>query len=306
MLIRINFNFIMKKVFYIMLFLCGQQVVAQNYVDLLKFHYSPTPNNQFVDTNGNANLSEIGIDITLPLKINEKTAIITGVFWEDISTKLAPTADQISFSTFNLRVGINQKHGEKWSGTYLLLPKISSDLKNIDSKHYQIGFLGLLKRSYSTNKNYSLGLYYNNELFGPFFVPLIGFYRKTKKLEFNFTLPIWADINYAFHKKISIGATFSAFVRSYFLGEFGSSYVVKKNNELFAYLQYNLGKNILLQGKIGHSIGRSFRAYAENDKVDWGLSAFRFGDERIPLNPDFKDGLVFNFRFIYRFHLGSE
>lgn len=296
----------MKKILYIILFFCWQQSNAQDYIDLMKFYYSPTPTNNFVDTTGDAHLSEIGVDITLPLKLNDKTTIVTGVFWEDITTQLAPEINRISFSTFNLRIGLNQKHSEKWSGTYLLLPKISSDLKNIDNRHFQMGFLGLLKRNYSVKKNYSLGLYYNHELFGPFFVPLIGFYRKTNKLEFNFTLPIWADINYAFHKKISIGATFSAFVRSYFLGEFGNSYVVKKNNELFAYLQYNLGKNILLQGKIGHSIGRSFRAYSENDKVDWGISAFRFGDDRSPLNPDFKDGFVFNFRFIYRFHLGSE
>lgn len=278
---------------------------SQEYIDLIKFHYSPTPKNNFVDTIGKAPLSEVGVDLTLPIKINDSLAIITGVFWENINTQLAPEIEKTTVSTFNLRVGINKKHNEKWSGTYLLLPKISSDLKDVNKNHFQLGLLGLLKRSYSAKKSYSLGLYYNQELFGPFFVPLLGIYRKTEKWEINFTLPIWADINYSINKKFSVGTTFSAFVRSYYLGE-DDSYLVKKNNELFGYLQYNLTKSVLLQAKVGHSIGRSFRAYSEDEKVDVGVSAFRFGDDREQLNPDFKDGLVFNFRMIYRFDLSGN
>ncbi|PKP45024.1 MAG: hypothetical protein CVT95_09755 [Bacteroidetes bacterium HGW-Bacteroidetes-12] len=277
---------------------------SQEYIDLLKFHYAATPKNNFVDTNDKAPLSEVGIDLTLPLKINNSLTIITGLFWENINTQLAPETEEISISTLNIRIGINKKHSEKWSGTYLLLPKISSDLKDIDKNHFQLGFLGLLKRTHSATKNYSVGLYYNQELFGPFFVPLLGLYRKTEKWEFNITLPIWADINYSISNRISAGATFSAFVRSYYLGNY-DNYVVKKNNELFGYLQYKLNRSILFQAKIGYSIGRSFRAFPKNEKIDLGISAFRFGDNRKKLNSDFEDGLVFNFRMIYRFDLSN-
>lgn len=277
---------------------------SQEYIDLIKFNYAATPKNNFIDTSGKAPLSEIGLDLTLPLKINDSLAIVTGVFWENINTQLAPETENTTISTFNLRIGINKKHSEKWSGTYLFLPKISSDLKNITKNHFQLGFLGLLKRTHSATKNNSIGLYYNQELFGPFFVPLLGLYRKTEKWELNITLPIWADINYSINKKISVGTTFSAFVRSYYLGNY-NSYVVKKNNELFGYLQYKLTKSVLLQAKVGYSIGRSFRVFEKNDKVDAGVSAFRFGDNREQLNTDFENGLVFNFRFIYRFSLSN-
>lgn len=275
---------------------------SQEYIDLLKFHYTATPKNNFIDTTGKAPLSEIGLDLTLPLKINDSLAIVTGVFWENINTQLAPDVENTTISTFNLRVGINKTHSKKWSGTYLLLPKISSDFKDINKNHFQLGFLGLLKRTHSPTKNYSVGLYYNQELFGPFFVPLLGLYRKTEKWEFNITLPIWADINYSISNKISAGATFSAFVRSYYLGKY-DNYVVKKNNELFGYLQYKLTKATLIQAKVGYSIGRSFRVFEKNDKVDVGVSAFRFGDNREQLNSDFENGLVINFRFIYRFSI---
>ncbi len=290
------------KFIVIVVLLSTISTYAQEYIDLIKFHYSPTPKNSFVDTTGKAPLSEMGLDLTLPLKINDSLAIITGVFWENITTQLAPEAENTIISTFNLRVGINKKHSAKWSGTYLLLPKISSDLKSVNENHFQLGFLGLLKRTHSATKNYSVGLYYNQELFGPFFVPLLGLYRKTEKWEFNITLPIWADINYSISNRISAGATFSAFVRSYYLGQY-DNYVVKKNNELFGYLQYKLTKTILIQAKAGYSIGRSFRAFPKDEKVDVGVSAFRFGDNRQQLNPDFENGLVINVRFIYRFSL---
>lgn len=279
---------------------------SQDYIDLIKFHYSTTPSNNFENNFGETKLSEIGIDATLPLKINDSLTIITGIFAENIQTKLAPFSNEITLSTLNLRVGINKKYNQKWSGTYLLLPKISSDFNNFGSKHFQVGALGLLKYTKTKLSNYSVGLYYNTELFGPFFVPLIGAYHKSKnnKLEINLTLPILADINYKLNNWLTSGVNFSAIVRSYYLGN-SNAYVVKKNNELFGYLQFNLKSSLIFQTKIGYSIGRSFRVYNDDDKVDAAISAFRFGDDRQQLNTDFEDGLVVNFRFIYRFSLSN-
>lgn len=290
---------------FILLFL-SKHCVAQDYIDLIKVYYSPTPANNFDNKLGETNLSEVGIDVTFPLKINDSLAIITGIFAENIQTKLFPFANETTLSTINLRVGINKKYNQKWSGTYLLLPKISSDFNKFNSNHFQIGALGLVKYTKTTFTNYSIGLYYNSELFGPFFVPLFGAYHKSKnnKLEINLTLPIWADINYKLNNWLTSGVNFSAFVRSYYLGN-SNAYVVKRNNELFGYLQFNLKQSLIFQTKIGYSIGRSFRVYNDDDKVDVGVSAFRFGDDRQQLNTDFEDGLVFNFRFIYRFSLSN-
>jgi len=277
---------------------------AQNYVDLAKLHYSITPENSFDSIPGNTTVEDFGADITLPIKLNDDNIIITGLVLEKIKARFHPLANYQTISTINLKAGFNKKHSEKWSGTYMLLPKLSSDLKKITEKDFQLGALILMKYTKKENLKYNLGAYYNQELFGPFIVPLFGLYYKSpnKKFETNITLPIWADMNYNMVNWLTIGTNFVAGVRSYNLSE-NNSYVVKKTNEVFGYLQFNISKSLLIQTKTGYSIGRSYRVYNSGDKTDLGISAFRFGDNRTILNPDFKDGLIFRIRLLYRFNI---
>lgn len=277
---------------------------CQNYVDLAKFHYATTPENEFDSIDGSGNIIEYGADLTFPVKLNDSNIVLTGLYLEQIKTKFHPLAGVQSISTINIKIGYNKKHSEKWTGTYMLLPKLSSDFKKNSAKNFQLGALVLMKYTKNENLKYNIGAYYNRELFGPFLVPLVGLYYKSPndKFEANMTLPIWADMNYKLSNWLNIGTNFTAYVRSYYLSE-SDAYVVKKTNEIFGYLQFNVTKSILIQTKMGYSIGRSYRVYDQNDKVNLGLSAFRFGDDRTILNPEFNDGVIFKIRLIYRFNL---
>lgn len=295
----------MKSVFFsISFYLLSFVSFGQDYVDLARFHYSNTPQNNFDSIGGSTNVEDFGLDVTLPIQINDSNAFLTGFNIDQIKTKFHPTDNFRTVSSVNLKIGFNKKHSSKWSGTYMFLPKLSSDFKNLGSKDFQFGALALMKYHKKENLKYNIGIYYNGELFGPFIVPLLGIYYKSEngKFEANLTLPIWTDINYKVNNFMKIGANFAAFVRSYHLSE-NAAYIVKKSNDIFGYLQFNLAKSVLLQTKTGYTIGRSYKVYADNDKADLGLSAFRFGDDRTVLNPTFKDGLVFKIRLIYRFHI---
>jgi hypothetical protein len=296
----------MKKRSILSLFFClfSFALFAQDYVDLARFHYSNTPQNNFDSIGGSTQVEDFGLDVTLPLQLNDSNAILTGFALDQITTQLHPLDVYRTVSSATLKVGFNKKHSSKWSGTYLLLPKLASDFKKITRKDFQVGALMLMKYHKKENLNYNIGLYYNAELFGPFVVPLVGLYYKSEngKFEANFTLPIWADVNYKLNKFMKVGVNFAAFVRSYHLSE-DAAYVVKKSNDIFGYLQFSLTKSILLQTKTGYTIGRSYKVYADDDRADFGFSAFRFGDDRTVLNPTFKDGLVFKMRLIYRFYI---
>lgn len=299
----------MKKSLSIFVFLAALifQIKAQDYVDLARFHYASTPQNNFDSLLGTSQVEEFGADILLPIKLNDSNIVLTGLYLEQIKTKLHPLSNPSFISTINLKLGYNKIHSKKWSGTYMFLPKLSSDFKTTSSKNMQFGALVLMKYSKKENLKYSFGSYYNGELFGPFIVPLIGLYYKSpnNKFEINATLPIWADMNFRFNKFLTAGTNFSAFVRSYYLSE-NNAYLVKKTNEVFGYLQFNLTKSILLQTKVGYSVGRSYRAYDEDEQVDLGLSAFRFGDNRTQINPDFSDGVIYRARLIYRYNLNKK
>lgn len=286
---------------------------AQDYVDIAKVFYANTPVNQFDTLTNNTRIEEFGIDLNVPVPLPNGHALLFGFYGERISTKINPVEPNLtSVYTVNPRFGINYQHNEKWTGTYLLLPKLSSDFKSISSPDFQMGALALLKRKKSEHFSWQFGLYYNGELFGPFFVPLFGFYymSPTQKLELNIRLPLAVDANYRLNPWMKTGLEFSAFVRSYHLNEpyqgKTDNYLTKASNEIFAYLHFHLSDQLLLKTKLGYSIGRNYRVYDIQDRVTWGLSAFRFQDDRNQLNADFQDGLVFRADLIYRFQLIAD
>lgn len=300
----------MKQLFLLIFISTSFITNGQDYINLGKFHYANTPVNQFDSATNGTRIQEYGLDLTLPIVLDSTKTIITGLYAESVSTQTAPANSNLTsvYSTM-LKVGMNFKYGDKWDGTYIFLPKISSDFKSIGSADFQYGAYALFKYKKRDNLNYKFGLYYNSELFGPFFVPIIGFYylSKSEKLEMNFNLPISADINYKMNDRVRVGMNFLAFVRTYHLNEpydgNPNNYLTKTTNEIFGYLQFDVTKSLILQTKVGYSIGRNYRVYDIEDRITWGMSAFKFGDDRDQLNPDFSDGLIFRAKLIYRYHL---
>ena len=281
--------------------------VGQNYVDIAKFYYSTTPLNYFENSNSGTHLKELGLDITLPVVINPSDALLTGLIYERIQTKLFADGPVETISVTGLRMGLSKKHSDKWSGTYMLLPKLASDFESIAQRDFQIGAIALMKYTKRENLNYKLGVYYNSELFGSFIVPLFGLYYLSpdKKLEANLTLPFLADINYKLHNRLNVGVNFFGQVRSYHLTEIlctnASGYVVKTTNDIYGYLKFNLSKGLSIQTRVGYSLGRSYKVYDDNDKIAFGSVLLRVGDDRQQLNTDFSNGFVYQATLGYRF-----
>ena len=207
---------------------------------------------------------------------------------------------------------MNINHSEKWTGTYLFMPKLSSDLKKIGRDDFQFGGLVLIDYKKREKFKYRFGLYYNSELFGPYFVPLFGLYYMSDndKFEINATLPVWVDFNYRFATWFRLGTNFSGLTRTFNINEpqfaENGEYLVKQSNEIFLYGQFEFLKSFIIQAKIGYSVGRRYSIYDETDKVGFGLLLFRFDDDRDQLNSEFADGLIFRVRLIYRFSLSDD
>lgn len=300
----------MKKFTILFFSMVSTSVFSQQYIDLGKFHYANTPVNQFDSATQGTRIQEYGLDLTVPIVLDSAKTFITGLYAESVSTQTAPANSNLTsvYSTM-LKVGMNFKYGDKWEGTYIFLPKISSDFKKIGASDFQYGAYALFKYKKHDHLNYKFGIYYNSELFGPFFVPILGFYylNKNEKFEMNFNLPIAADMNYKLKNWVRIGMNFSAFVRSYHLNEpynnNPDNYLTKTTNEIFGYLQFHLTKSVVFQTKVGYSIGRNYRIYDIEDRITWGMSAFKFGDDREKLSTDFSDGMILRARLIYRYNL---
>lgn len=296
-----------KSIFIIFLLLFAGRAYGQKYVDIAKFYYNYSALNYFENSDSGTRIKELGLDITVPVVINPDDAILTGFIYERNQIRLFETEPEETFSVLGLRVGLSKKHSDKWSGTYMLIPKFASDFQGITSKDFQLGAIVLMKYNKNENINYKLGAYYNSEFFGPMFVPLFGLYYLSadKKFETNLTLPFLADANYKLHDRLNIGVNFFGQIRSYHLSQIPESsneaYVVKATNDLYGYLKFNLTKELSLQTRLGYSLGRSYRVYDESDKITLGSVLIRVGDDRQQLNTDFSNGWVYQATLLYRF-----
>ncbi len=282
---------------------------SQQYVDIARITSSITPFNNFDSSATSTRVQENLADITLPIKLNDSLAIVTGFLYENLYAKLSERCSTYtSVHGITLKAGINFIHNERWKSTILFMPKLSSDLEKIENRDVQLGGSVLLKYKKSEYFTWQFGGYYNGDLFGPFFVPFLGLYYKSpnSKFETNVLLPASVDMNYSCTPKFRIGGSFVSFVKTFHVHQqFGSSstsYWNKSTNEIFGYIQVEPTKGLLLQARAGYSIARHFSVYDINDRVDWGLMAFKFGDDRTRLNQWFNDGAIFQIRVIYRFY----
>lgn len=283
---------------------------AQNYVDLVKFEYATTSNNSFEDEEATTSLFEMNGNLTVPIVLNKKTTILSGFAYEQTTASFNPGRDKESLIGITLKLGMNLNHNSKWSGTYMFLPKISSDMKKLGSKDYQLGGVVLMKYAKSDHFNYKFGVYSNAELFGPFLVPIFGFYylSPTEKFEANVLLPLSVDLNYSITNSIRFGLNFKGQVRTYNLNSSvrkeTSRYLTRSTNELYSYIQHSMKNGIQLQVGVGRSIGRSYRMY--NEKVSLGTPLVYFGDNRNQLNTDFSDSWLFKAAIFYRLNLKNN
>ena len=303
----------MRKYLVLVLFLYRLLGFAQNYVDVLHSEYTATPQNTFDSSNQTTDLQKININITTPIKLKNGNAILTGLVYDRVNTSFDPGEKMTPVSSFILKMGMNIKHSDKWSTTFLLLPKLASTFTaTTSSEDFQFGGLVLAKKKKTENLSYKIGAYMNGDQFGPFLVPLFGFYYKKKKLEMDVIVPSYAKINYSLSPKFTAGVNWRATVKSYNLQgpTVNLPAVVKRpfymhhlSNEIAAHVGYEPIKGVIVRGMAGVSLGRSFRVYENDDKIDFGLSLFRFGDDRVPLNTDFANGLFYRAELAYRVYL---
>lgn len=293
-----------------LLFVCFSMTVrAQNYIDIASISYTNTPPNNFEDSILHTNIEELALNLNFPIELNDKSALLLGISTNKTTLALGMGTGNTTLNSLSLNLGIYKKYSKKWSAIYIVLPKIASDKGSIANDDFQFGLFNLFTYTKKENLKYKYGIYANTEKFGLFIVPIIGLYyvSPNKKFETNLTLPITGDFNYTISTKATLGMNFDGLGTTYNLHapiySANKEYVVKTSNELFTYVRFQLSKSIYLKTKLGYAITRSYKVFDANDKIDLGLSAFYFGDNRTQLNQNFATGAIFKAELLYRFHL---
>lgn len=288
-----------------------QLVIAQDYIEIAKVDYGNVYDAGFENDAATTNVTTFDAKITYPIRLSPKTAIITGVDYGRQVSDLLPDGSAIAMQYLRLKAGINIKHSARWSGSYLLLPKLASQDLHTDGDHFFMGGLALLKYQKTNRLQYRMGGYASQEGFGVLVTPLLGLYylSENKNWEITANLPVSADVTYNFNDVLSTGIGFQAPVRSYSLqrsGGVSNLYVQSTTIEIGPYIQHSfLEKSMLIRLQGGYS-SISNEVFEQDDTLPIRLSAFEFNDDRTLLNPEMNGSFFLKVGLTYRFYVEKE
>lgn len=287
-------------------FLCINFIYSQDYVDIVKLSVNNATLGNIED-DYETSVNNTNFELYYPKQLSEKFVLLMGLTAENTRLNLTQGTKRTSLTMTRLNLGFKYQHSEKWSGTYVLLPKIASDFDNIGSNDFQIGALAILDYQYNESSKIKFGLYSSTENHGATLTPIVGLWHRSKDSKFyiNATLPIRMDANYALTKNFSVGSDLLTSIKSYNLSEFNSNAYVQEESIRFAfYAALGLMENsIILRGKIGFDT-TDYGVYDSNEKVGVQVLTFPLStDKRTRGNAEFDSALYLGFDAIYRFDL---
>ena len=277
---------------------------AQNYVDLFELE-SFNSNRVLENSDDQINLTSYNINTIVPLFNGNTSSIALSLNYDNLET--VNQGDKY-FKVFSFATNLvfSKSHNDLLTVRYILMPKIVGNASKTNTKVIQLGFATLANKILNETTNVSYGFVYNNQLFGPFIVPLLGYYTKQNHIEVNVLFPQNIDINYKLKPNIFFGLKFNGKMNSYALESNTldlnqSTYLSVNENQIGSYLDYNY-KNFHLNLFGGYSFMSSYKVFSDQDRTDLSLFMLKFGDNRNQLNDDFKNGFVIKGSVYYRFY----
>lgn len=295
----------MKKILFLFAFLISVSIAsAQDYLDVLKASYHNTTLGN-VDNDEETDVTNANIEMYFPLPITGDITMITGFTYENTRLSLNNSPSRTNLIMTRLNLGVKLDHGNKWSGTYVALPKFASDFNEIGDNDFQMGGLALLEKRYSSKYSLKFGTYISSENFGTTLTPLIGLWYKSKNKKFyiNATLPIRADANYSVSDHFSVGANLITSIKSYNVArEFSNGFYVQEESIRFsAFAAYGfLDDSLILRGRVGLDT-TDYGLYQQGDTIGLQVLTFQVGgDDRNRVNSEFETAPFVGIDLIYR------
>ena len=211
-------------------------------------------------------------------------------------------ASPIVINGFILRTGIVQEVGDAGKLQLLIAPRLMSDFKNLDGNSFQLGAVVSYEKAYSGDFSLGFGGMYNQEFFGPYFVPLILLnWQASDKWFIEGMLPVTAKVHYRVNEGLDVGFNHFGLITTYYLGheDYAGDYMERQSIDLSLFARQRLFGNIFVEGMVGRTFGRGYKQYAGDQKVDFAIPLVTFGDNRTVKNVTFKDGMIFTLKLIF-------
>ena len=157
-----------------------------------------------------------------------------------------------------------------WKYTTVIIPKLNTDFNGKLDQDFQLGAYFIVTRIVNKDLTLRLGIYYNKECFGDFWLPLVGAdWKINDKVQVYGTLPSSLRVEYKLNKHWNIGLNFRAFLRSYRLNANNANdYIWARENQIKFYLERFIYKNIVFSVDIFRSLTYSLSKYESRIQKD--------------------------------------
>jgi len=210
-------------------------------------------------------------------------------------------ASPINVHGIILRTGIVQKVGDAGTLQLLLAPRLMSDFKNMDGNSFQLGALASYAKASSEDFTWGVGGIYNQELFGPYFLPIFLLnWQVSEKWYIEGMIPVTAKVHYRVNEGLDVGFNHFGLTTTYALDHenYAGDYIERFSVDLSLFARQRLFGIFYVEAMAGRTFGRSYKQFAGDDKIDFGIPLVNFGDNRVAKNQTFKDGMIFTLKLI--------
>jgi len=253
--------------------------------------------------------TEIGMlnSLTAGFKVAPKTMIAINLnhFYFNVKDEAEMPVDIASPIKINgiiLRTGIIQQFNNGGKLQLLIAPRLMSDFKNLDGNSFQLGAVASYQNDISEFLNLGFGAMYNQELFGPYLVPIFLLdWQVSERWYIEGMIPVTLKVHYRATEGLDVGFNHFGLITSYALGDenYAGDYMERQSIDLSLFARQRIYKNFFIEGMVGRTVGRSYEQYAGDQTISFGLPLITFGDDRTAKNVTFNDGMIFTLKLIF-------
>jgi hypothetical protein len=273
---------------------------SQPFADVLSANYQ-TFSSTYDSLSGQKNKTDdYFLNFFLPKVFKNGNTLLLRLNGETINSTIYPdSAYSCRLSSIALPVGFKfLSKNKKWETIVIAVPKIASDFRDkTDGYDWQFGGIFLEQFLAKENLKIKLGLYYNREAFGNFFMPLVGVdWKINKRLNLYGVIPS----NYRFEiniikDRLYAGLCYKAATRSFRLSQKNNyDYVRYDEQQIKLFIDCFAYKKLLVFFDAGYSIGSNPLQYTYNTSKLTDVN---------PVYTSLKSYPVFNIGIAYRVRL---
>jgi hypothetical protein len=140
-------------------------------------------------------------------------------------------------------------------------------------------------------------------LFGPYVVPLLDLnWKFASRWRLVGLIPVTGRVEYSVNDNMLVGFNHFGLITTYYLGDetYAGDYMERQSIDLSLFARHRLAGPLFVEFMAGRALGRKYRQYEGDQKVDFAIPLVTFGDNRTIKNEfaDFNDGFIFQLKLI--------